>query len=108
MMQEQKKKPPLSAGKLIALLIALFTLPGELGIVLLIIGVIGYIAYLMIKVSGTSSSRKHTTVRQQEKFDDCPKPICFHKDKGIHHVRRGKEIDPWDRPDIDISKYQRR
>ena len=34
--------------------------------------------------------------------DNCPKPICFHKDKGEHNVRKGKEIDPWDRPDIDI------
>jgi hypothetical protein len=33
--------------------------------------------------------------------------FCRHTDKSEHHVRRGKEIDPWDRPDIDISKYQR-
>jgi hypothetical protein len=46
---------------------------------------------------------------RQETLDDCPQPLfCFHKDKGEHHLRRGKEIDPWDRPDIDISKYQRR
>ena len=41
-------------------------------------------------------------------FDSRPKTICFHKDKGEHHVRKGREIDPWDRPDIDISKYQRK
>lgn len=41
-------------------------------------------------------------------FDDCPKPVCFHRDKGEHHVRKGREMDPWDRPDIDISKYQRK
>lgn len=55
--------------------------------------------------SGASASRCST---RQEKFDDCPQPLfCFHKDKGEHHVRKGKERDPWDRPDIDISKYQR-
>lgn len=30
------------------------------------------------------------------------------RDRGEGHVRRGKEIDPWDRPDIDINKYQRK
>lgn len=38
--------------------------------------------------------------------NDCPSAVCFHKDKGEHHVKHGKEIDPWDRPDTDISKYQ--
>ena len=57
--------------------------------------------------SPRSSAPRYTT--RQEKFDDCPQPLfCFHKDKGEHHVRKGKEIDPWDRPDIDISKYQRK
>jgi hypothetical protein len=47
--------------------------------------------------------------KKQASFDDCPKKLfCFHKDKGEHHLARGKEIDPWDRPDIDISKYQRK
>ena len=42
-------------------------------------------------------------------MDDCPKKLfCFHKDKGEHHIRKDREIDPWDRPDIDISKYQRK
>ncbi len=40
--------------------------------------------------------------------DEEPRRLfCFHKDKGYHHVVRGREQDPWDRPDIDISKYQR-
>ena len=57
-------------------------------------------------VSRPSASR---TATRQEKFDDCPQPLfCFHKDKGEHHVRKGKEMDPWDRPDIDIRKYQRK
>lgn len=46
---------------------------------------------------------------KQSKLDECPQSLfCFHKDKGEHHVARGKEIDPWDRPDIDIRKYQRK
>lgn len=58
------------------------------------------------------SSTRQTTTRyttRRDAFDECPQSFfCRHKDKAIHHVRRGKEIDPWDRPDIDISKYQRR
>ena len=40
--------------------------------------------------------------------EDCPKPVCFHRDRGEHHVRKGREIDPWDRPDIDPRKYRRK
>jgi len=58
------------------------------------------------KFSGKTATR-YTT--RKESFDECPQPFfCRHKDKAEHHVRRGKEIDPWDRPDIDISKYQRK
>ena len=54
----------------------------------------------------TRTTARYTT--RQNSFDECPQPLfCRHKDKAVHHVRRGKEIDPWDRPDIDISKYQR-
>lgn len=54
----------------------------------------------------TRTTTRYTT--RQSSFDECPQPFfCRHKDKAVHHVRRGKEIDPWDRPDIDISKYQR-
>ena len=45
---------------------------------------------------------------REKSLDDCPKPVCFHSDRGEHHLRKGREIDPWDRPDIDIRKYQRR
>ena len=55
----------------------------------------------------TRTTTRYTT--RQSSFDECPQPFfCRHKDKAVHHVRRGKEIDPWDRPDIDISKYQRK
>ncbi len=73
------------------------------------LAVFGGIIYLVVKSIGnqqkTPSAQKTS---RKEKFDDCPQSIfCFHRDKGEHHVRRGREIDPWDRPDIDISKYQR-
>lgn len=57
-----------------------------------------------------SQRSRQNTARNTAAFDDCPSSplFCFHKDKGEHHLRKGKEIDPWDRPDIDISKYQRR
>lgn len=71
------------------------------------------ILYFAKKKKGPSpksafAKEKPMESRRQIPMDDCPKPICFHKDKGEHHVRRGKEIDPWDRPDIDISRYQRK
>ena len=54
----------------------------------------------------TATPTRYTT--RQKSFDQCSQPVfCRHSDKSEHHVRRGKEIDPWDRPDIDISKYQR-
>lgn len=54
----------------------------------------------------TRTTTRYTT--RQSSFDECLQPFfCRHKDKAVHHVRRGKEIDPWDRPDIDISKYRR-
>ena len=92
------------------------------------LGVIGGVIYVLVK-SKEGTQRKTTTsttrtanggirtvtrtttrtTTRQEKFDECPQPFfCFHKDKGEHHVKRGKEVDPWDRPDIDISKYQRK
>lgn len=53
----------------------------------------------------TPSTRYST---RRDSFEECPRGFfCRHKDKSEHHVRRGKEIDPWDRPDIDIRKYQR-
>ncbi len=73
------------------------------------LGIFAGIIWLVIQfVLKAQSGTPAKTQPRQEKFDDCPQgPFCFHKDKGEHHVKRGKEIDPWDRPDIDISKYQR-
>ncbi len=73
--------------------------------VLFILAGMGYGVYLLIR----QVSKTPTSVRRQQSFDDCPTGLfCFHRDKGEHHVRKGREIDPWDRPDIDISRYQRR
>ena len=71
---------------------------------------VGYLFIYLVKIKHAESVNTKTTyTRKQTALDDCPKKLfCFHKDKGEHHVARGKEIDPWDRPDIDISKYQRK
>ena len=67
-------------------------------------------AYTQSAQQPDSQRSRQNTARNTAAFDDCPSssPFCFHKDKGEHHLRKGKEVDPWDRPDIDISKYQRR
>ena len=64
-----------------------------------------YGVYLLIR----QITQAAPPARQQQSFDICPTGLfCFHRDKGEHHVRHGREMDPWDRPDIDISRYQRR
>lgn len=118
-------KVPQKGGKWVGLiLVLLFTQPW-LVIPLAVFGGIAWIAVQAVKkqqggtstrtYTRTSGNGTHTVTRtttryttRQERFDECPQPFfCRHKDKAVHHVRRGKEIDPWDRPDIDISKYQR-
>ena len=91
-------------------LLVLFLLPGEITAILIVLSLIAVPIYLIVKKSAKKSDIQRTPSRSKSDFDDCPspKPFCFHKDKGEHHVVRGKEIDPWDRPDIDISKYQRK
>jgi len=103
--REKKKQPNWLGFAVVALLIA-----PEIVIPVGICAGIGYLIYMIIKNNGVSiSGQKTTYVKKQAPPDDCPKKLfCFHKDKGEHHVARGKEIDPWDRPDIDISKYQRK
>ena len=101
--RERQKKP--NWGGLIAL--ALILAPGG-AIPLLILAGIVYVVFQVLKNKQPDASGKTTYTRAPEALDDCPKQLfCFHKDKSEHHVARGKEMDPWDRPDIDISKYQR-
>lgn len=106
--KDNKKK--LSPGWIAALVIFLMMNP-FLMFMLIFFGGFGFIVYLLVKSPrNQSAARPSQPVRQprQTAFDDCPQPLfCFHKDKGEHHVRRGREMDPWDRPDIDIRKYQR-
>ena len=97
--REDKKKPNWAS------LIVLFLLfAPQIAIPL----IIGYVIIKLVKDNVPSASAKTTYTQKPASFDNCPKKLfCFHKDKGEHHVARGREIDPWDRPDIDISKYQR-
>lgn len=114
MRREDNKKKKLSPGSIIGLIVALAVLDTDLLAVVLtlaiLIGPIVLIVWLARKNRNPykKSTSNRPAAKQQIPLDDCPKPFCFHRDKGEHHVRRGKEIDPWDRPDIDISKYQRR
>lgn len=112
--RNDQKKP--NVGTIVIFVIALVVMMPELFAVLATLAVFAavlggpfLIAY-RAKKKGSASDKRRMPPAQRQSFpvDDCPKPICFHKDKGEHHVKRGKEIDPWDRPDIDISKYQRR
>ena len=71
-------------------------------------GIFWLIAKAVNKPRSAPKTRSTPYTTRQASFDECPRSLfCRHKDKSEHHVRRGKEIDPWDRPDIDISKYQR-
>ena len=90
----------------IGLVVLLLFAAPELAIPLVIFGVIIWWAIQVVKKSqqGTPAGKQP----RHENYDNCSQPVfCRHTDKSEHHVRRGKEIDPWDRPDIDISKYQR-
>ncbi len=106
------KKP--QGSKWVGILLFLMFANPALFVPLAIIGGVVYLVSQNQKTGGKSSSGtyRQQSVRyttRQEKFDECSQPLfCRHKDKAEHHVRKGKEIDPWDRPDIDISKYQRR
>lgn len=99
--QNQNNKKKSTPGSVIGLFISIFLLPPALSILI----AIGYVVYILLQQRKKSPS----PARRQPVADDCPTgPFCFHRDKGEHHVRHGREFDPWDRPDIDISKYQRK
>ena len=118
--ENERSKKKLSPGKIIALILVLMMAEPEfLGILL---GIAALVAPIDIVLFLTFRQKKHKeshqralenttfgSCRQQKAFDERIQELfCFHKDKAIHHVARGREIDPWDRPDIDISKYQRK
>ena len=110
-MNNRDRKKKFNPGALIIIAVVLLASEPEFFAGLLTIAIfLGIIAspFIIIHLIKKNNGRTPAARRQQETFDECPKPFCFHKDKGEHHVRKGKEIDPWDRPDIDIRKYQRR
>lgn len=111
-MKNTQKK---SSYKWIPVLIFLLIANPALLVLAIPVGIFGgifRIAYQGVKKQQSGSAKSGSSTRyttRQNSFDECPQSLfCRHKDKAIHHVRRGKEIDPWDRPDIDISKYQRK
>ena len=103
--RERQKKPNWLSLAVVLLLVA-----PEIFLPIGICAGVGSLFIYLVKIKqGGSPAPKTTYTRKQPTLDDCPRKLfCFHKDKGEHHVARGKEIDPWDRPDIDISKYQRK
>ena len=111
-MGKRKEKSPYSWVIFVVFLLLANPQRLILAIPLAVFGGIIWLALQYVKKSQGNTSKSSGTGRyttRQEKFDECPQGnFCGHKDKAVHHVRRGKEIDPWDRPDIDISKYQRK
>jgi len=96
-------------GKWIGAVIFMLLVTPSLIPLAIFVGIIWFVIKVLSKPQNApkTSSTRYTT--PQKSFDECPQSIfCRHTDKSEHHVRRGKEIDPWDRPDIDISKYQRK
>ena len=101
--KERRKKP--TVGSIIGVIIALAMFSPELMAVVIVVGMFALTGYILFRIVAANKGRQR---KPKDTFDECPKPICFHKDRGEHHVRKGREIDPWDRPDIDIRKYQRK
>ena len=104
-------KVPNKGGKWIALVIVLLFANPVLILPAALFGGIAWVIGSNLKKQQSGSAKPASSTRyttRQKSFDECPQSLfCRHKDKAVHHIRRGKEIDPWDRPDIDISKYQR-
>ena len=103
--REQQKKP-----NWLGLAVVFLILAPEIFIPLAIVAaVVMTVCKLAKNAKPPQAGNKTTYTTPADKLDECPKPLfCFHTDKAEHHVRKGKEIDPWDRPDIDIRKYQRK
>lgn len=109
-MNQQNKNKENKVGKLIALGFFLLVYAPWLAIPLAVLAIICFTVYkTVIQPAQSGGTEARGRAPRNTDFDDCPQPLfCSHKDKGEHHVKRGKERDPWDRPDTDISKYQRR
>ena len=118
--ENERNKKKVSPGKIIGLILVLLMAEPEFFGAILGIAVflapIGIVLLLVLRQKkhkeGHQRALENTTysscAREKSYDAQLQKRFCFHEDKSIHHVGRGKEIDPWDRPDIDISKYQRK
>ena len=110
----------LTKGKLIGLIVVAIIAAPQLLAALLAIAlvaspvIIPLFIYLRRKKHRDGHQRSitnttYTACKEEKAFDEKLQQLfCRHDDKAFHHVSRGREIDPWDRPDIDISKYQRK
>ena len=117
MANNEKKNAP-SLGKIIIAIIVIALANSEMAGPLILMAIFGGMGWIILRAFAKSFKSGKPQPHQSQPLDDCPKPVCFHKDKGVHHVLTGRgrdpwdnpkrEIDPWDRPDIDIRKYQRR
>ena len=113
----------LSPGMIVLLVLVFLFVPN-----LAALAIFGYVIYVILMKTGKIHAKPkqleeqdfvdipdepeeeehgyYTNTRDPEDLDNCPDVFCKHQDKGYHHVQRGKEVDPWDRPDIDVSKYK--
>ena len=117
--EKEHSQNRLTWGKLIGLVvIALVAEPellgGLVGLALILAPVIiPLVIYFRRKKhrkehQSTLEDTTYSPCRQEKAYLEESRIFCRHDDKAIHHVGRGKEVDPWDRPDIDIRKYQRK
>ena len=97
-------------GAWIGIALSLLVIAPEMMIpVAIFAGIVWLVVKSAKKQQGSSKATATRYTTRQKSFDECSQPVfCRHTDKFEHHVRRGKEIDPWDRPDIDISQYRRK
>lgn len=110
-MNNRDRNKKVNPGAIVAIAVALLAAEPEFfGAILGFAILLAIIAspFLILYFARKKKSGSAPAEKRKKVFDDCPGTFCFHKDRGEHHLRKDKEIDPWDRPDIDISKYQRR
>lgn len=118
--EKEHSQKRLTWGKLIGLVVvALVAEPELFGILLGIALILSPVVIpLVIYFRRKKHREAHQSALENTSYSSCAREkafderirelFCFHKDEAVHHLARGKEVDPWDRPDIDISKYQRK